>query len=152
MNIILTKDVENLGNAGDILKVKDGYARNYLVPSGLALVASSGNAKTLEFQKKKINQQIDLEYNAARALAETIAANDIRIVKKAGEEGKLFGSVTNREIYELLEAKNIVIDHRKIVIDVPIKKVGVYDVEIKLFREVKGALKVWVVAEEEAEA
>lgn len=148
MNIILTKDVENLGHAGDIIKVKDGYARNYLLPSGFALPASSENAKTLEFQKKKIQKQIDSEYNVARALAETIAANDIRIVKKAGEEGKLFGSVTNREIFELLEAKNIVVDHRNIVIDVPIKKTGVYDVEIKLFREVKGTLKVWVVAED----
>ncbi len=148
MNIILTKDVENLGHAGDIIKVKDGYARNYLLPGGFALPANSENAKTLEFQKKKIQKQIDSEYNVARSLAETIAANDIRIVKKAGEEGKLFGSVTNREIFELLEAKNIVVDHRNIVIDVPIKKTGVYDVEIKLFREVKGTLKVWVVAED----
>lgn len=151
MNIILTKDIDKLGNAGEIIKVKDGYARNFLIPKGFAMVANDNNLKQLEFQKRVIDKKVNKEYENANILAGKISSNDISISKKVGEEGKLFGTVTNREIADAMKAKGLKIDHRNIIIDDPIKKAGVYEVSIKLFREVRGTLKLWVVAEESAE-
>lgn len=149
MNIILTKDVENLGSAGDVVKVKDGYARNYLIPQGFGITANEKNVKEMEFNRKMIQNKIDSEYNGANTLAEKLSAVDISISKKVGEEGKLFGSVTNREIADAVNEKGFSIDSRDIIIDSPIKKSGVYEIEVKLFREVKGQIKLWVVAQEE---
>lgn len=149
MKIILTKDIEKLGGAGDIVRVKDGYARNYLIPKGFALPADEKNIKELEFNRRRIQKRIDGEYGAARSLAEKLATVDITIAKKVGEEGKLFGSVTTREVADALKEKGFDIEHRQVLLDTPIKKSGVYEVEIKLFREVKGTVKLWVVAMEE---
>lgn len=149
MKIILTRDIENLGGAGDIVRVKDGYARNYLIPKGLALPADEKNIKELEFNRRRIQKHIEGEYGKARELAEKIAAIDITIAKKVGEEGKLFGSVTTREIADALKEKGFEIEHRQVLLDAPIKKSGVYEVELKLFRELKGTVKLWVVAMEE---
>ncbi|HNT28102.1 MAG TPA: 50S ribosomal protein L9 [bacterium] len=149
MKIILTKDIDKLGNAGDVVRVKDGYGRNYLVPQGFALPANEKNIKELEFNRRMIQKKIDGEYGKARELGEKIAAVDISIAKKVGEEGKLFGSVTTREIADALKEKGYEIDHRHIILDGPIKKSGVYEVEVKLFRELKGKVKLWVVALEE---
>jgi len=148
MKVILAKDIDKLGNAGDIVKVKDGYARNYLIPKGLAFTSNEKNAKQLEFNKRMIEKKIDSEAAVANALAAKLATCEIRIQKKVGEEGKLFGSVTNREIEEALKEKGFTIDHRNIVLDSNIKKSGVYEVEVKLFREIRGVFKLWVVAEE----
>ncbi len=134
MKIILTRDIENLGGAGDIVRVKDGYARNYLIPKGLALPADEKNIKELEFNRRRIQKHIEGEYGKARELAEKIAAIDITIAKKVGEEGKLFGSVTTREIADALKEKGFAIEHRQVLLDAPIKKSGVYEVELKLFR------------------
>ena len=149
MKIILTKDIDKVGGAGEIVKVKDGYARNFLIPKGFAMLANEKNVKELEFNRRLIQKQIDGEYGKARELAEKIAAIDISIAKKVGEEGKLFGSVTTREIADAIKEKGFEIDHRHIILDGPIKKSGVYEIEVKLFRELKGKVKLWVVALEE---
>ncbi len=149
MKIILTKDIDKVGGAGEIVKVKDGYARNFLIPKGFAMPANEKNVKELEFNRRLIQKQIDGEYGKARELAEKIGAIDISIAKKVGEEGKLFGSVTTREIADAIKEKGFEVDHRHILLDGPIKKSGVYEVEVKLFRELKGKVKLWVVALEE---
>ncbi len=151
MKIILSKDVAGLGSAGDILKVKDGYARNYLIPRGFAFVANEKSIKDIEFKKRMIQKRIASEMTKAEALVKQLAETDVSITKKVGEEGRLFGSVTTKEIAEALEAKGLTLNHKKIVIESPIKKSGVYEVDVKVFREVKGKLKVWVVAEENEE-
>lgn len=148
MKVILAKDIENLGNAGDIVKVKDGYARNYLIPKGLALSSNEKNEKQLAFNRRMIDKKINSEVAEANALAAKLATCEIRVQKKIGEEGKLFGSVTNREIENALKEKGFSIDHKSIVLDSSIKKSGVYEVEVKLFREIRGVFKLWVVAEE----
>jgi len=149
MKVILTKDIDRLGGAGDIVRVKDGYARNYLIPQGLALPANERNVKELEFNRRRIQKQIEGKYGEARAVVEKLAAVDITITKKVGEEGKLYGSVTTREIADALREKGFEIEHRHVLLDAPIKKSGVYEVEVKLFREIKGKVKLWVVAQEE---
>jgi len=151
MKVILTKDVEKLGNAGDIVRVKDGYARNYLIPKKFAFISNEKNVKELEFNKRMIAKQIDTEVGAAEALAAKLAKCEIRVEKKVGEEGKLFGSVTTREIKDSLTEKGFDIDHRNIILEGSIKKSGVYEVEVKLFREVRGVFKLWVVAEDSDE-
>lgn len=152
MKVILAKDVEKLGKAGEIIKVKDGYARNYLIPQGFALVANENSVKQLEFNKRMIEKKINAELSEANDLASKLAACEIRVSKKVGDEGKLFGSVTNREIGEALKEKGFDIDYRDIVLDGSIKKSGVYEVEVKLFREVRGVFKLFVVAEDSEEA
>lgn len=151
MKIILAKDVEKLGSAGDLVKVKDGYARNYLIPKGLALVASEKSEKQLEFNRRMIEKKINTEIIEAKLVASKLAACEIKVKKKVGEEGKLFGSVTNREIEEALREQGFEINHRNIILDSNIKKSGVYEVEVKLFREVKGMFKLWVISEDSEE-
>ena len=152
MNVILAKDVEKLGKAGEVVKVKDGYARNYLIPQGYALVANEKSVKQLEFNKRMIEKKINVELAKANDLASKLAACEIKISKKVGDEGKLFGSVTSREIGDALKEKGLEIDHRDLVLDTNIKKSGVYEVEVKLFREVRGVFKLFVVSEDSEEA
>lgn len=149
MKVIFTKDYEKIGTAGEVVNVRDGFARNFLVPKGIAIAANDKNIRELEFHKKVIQKKIAGEYGEAGELATKLSALDISISKKVGEEGKLFGSVTTREIADAIKEKGFEIDHRNIIIDGPIKKSGVYELEIKLFREVKGKIKLWVVAQEE---
>jgi large subunit ribosomal protein L9 len=148
MKIILSKDVSGLGSAGDIIKVKDGYARNYLVPKGFAFIANEKSIKDIEFKKRMIQKRIANEMTKAEALVKQLAETDVSITKKVGEEGRLFGSVTTKEIAKALEEKGLTVSHKNIIVESPIKKSGVYEVDVKVFREVKGKLKVWVVAEE----
>ena len=151
MNVILAKDVEKLGKAGEVVKVKDGYARNYLIPQGFALVANEKSVKQLEFNKRMIEKKINVELAKANELASKLAACEIKISKKVGDEGKLFGSVTSREIGDALTEKGFDIDHRDLILDTNLKKSGVYEVEVKLFREVRGVFKLFVVSEESGE-
>lgn len=147
MKIILIKDVEGLGVAGEILNVKDGYGRNYLVPRAFALVANEKNVKELEFNRRRIERLVDIERTAAQDLAVKLSAVDIQIERKVGEEGKLFGSVTNKNIAAVLKENGFDVNSHDIVIEAPIKKTGVYQPEIKLFRDVRAVLKVLVVGE-----
>ena len=148
MKIILSKDVSGLGSAGDIINVKDGYGRNYLIPKGFAFTANEKSIKDIEFKKRMIQKAISTEMTKAKALVQKLSETDISITKKVGEEGRLFGSVTTKEISDALEAKGLTVNHKHIVVESPIKKSGVYEVDVKVFREVRGKLKVWVVAEE----
>ncbi len=149
MKVILKEDVEGLGNAGDIVNVKDGYARNYLIPRGLALRATVRNVKALEKQRQMVLQRINKERKRYEAFAAKLAELKVVIKKRAGEEGKLFGSVTTRDIAEALEQMGYELDRKRIVLDEPIKALGNYTVKVKLPYQVEAELTIEVVPEEE---
>jgi large subunit ribosomal protein L9 len=139
--------VDRLGRPGDCINVKDGYARNFLFPKNLAKEATPGNIKSLESLKKKQALEDENRLKEARALAEKLAALSITINAKCGEEEKLFGAVTAEMISGALKAEGVSIDKKDIVIDEPIKKLGVYNIGAKIHPEVKASVKVWVVKE-----
>ena len=145
MKLILVTDVEKLGSIGDEIEVKDGYARNYLMPKKLAVEATEGALRILE-QKKREKERKEKEIKEeCEKFAEKIAAVSCTISVDAGEEDKLFGSVTSEMIVESLRADGIEIDKKKVVLEEPIKALGVYNVEIRLHPEVKAQVRVWVV-------
>ena len=148
MKVILTHTVDRLGKIGDIVNVKDGYARNYLFPKNAAKEATPGNMKMLDLLKKKQILSEAKRLDEAKALAEKITALSITISAKAGEEEKLFGAVTTEMISAALRAEKITIDKKDIVLDEPIKKLGVYQVGVKVHPEVKASLRVWIIKEE----
>jgi large subunit ribosomal protein L9 len=147
MKVILKSDVKDLGNIGEVVNVKDGFARNFLVPKGLAVEASTKNVKVFEHEKKKIQEMARKVKAGAAGLAEKISAAKITIKAKAGEEDRLFGSVTSMDIADALKAEGIEIDKKKIQLDEPIKRVGEYTVAIKLHSDVSAQLNVQVVPE-----
>jgi len=147
MKVILKNDVKDLGHVGEVVNVKDGFARNFLVPQGLAVEASTKNVKVFEHEKKKIQEMAKKVKSGAAGLAEKISAAKIIIKAKAGEEDKLFGSVTSMDIADALKAEGIEIDKKKIQLDEPIKRIGEYTVPIKLHSEVSAQLNVQVVPE-----
>jgi large subunit ribosomal protein L9 len=148
MKIILRKDITKLGNVGDIINVKTGYARNYLIPGNYAFYASEGAVKALEVEKKKNAKIQAKEKVSAETLAAKLSELQISIPMKVGEEGKLYGSVTPAMIADELKVHGIELDRRHIMIDEPIKSLGVFDVKVKLHSEVMSSLKVWVISEE----
>ena len=145
MKVILRNNVENLGNAGEIVDVKPGYARNYLVPQGLALVATKGNQAVYDNEKKQIALRIAKEKILAEEMAQKLEAASVTIAVSVGEEDKLFGSVTSQDIADQLVSQGLEVDKRKIVLDEPIKALGLYTVDVKLHTDVVGKVKVWVV-------
>jgi large subunit ribosomal protein L9 len=147
MKVILKTDVKDLGHVGEVINVKDGFARNFLVPQGLAVEASMKNVKVFEHEKKKIQEMARKVKSGAAGLAEKISAAKITIKAKAGEEDKLFGSVTSMDIADALKAEGIEIDKKKIQLDEPIKRIGEYTVAIKLHSEISAQLNVQVVPE-----
>lgn len=149
MEVILRQDVDELGLEGDIVKVAKGYARNFLVPNGLALEASPQNMKALDLQRKKIEAKRLKGKENAEKLKETIGQLVIQISQKAGDEGKLYGSVTSMDIAGYLEAQGIDIDRRKIILDKPIKALGEYTVPVRVYPKVTAFVKVIVSPEEE---
>jgi len=146
MKVILIENVDNLGNIGDVVAVKEGYARNYLIPKKVAKEATPGNMKTLESLLKKKAAEEAKVLDGAKMLAEKLASLSISIPAQAGEEEKLFGSVSSEMISEALSQEGISIDKRDIVLDEPIKKLGIYQVSVKIHPQVKASLKVWVVS------
>ena len=147
MKVILRSDVERLGSAGDVVSVAAGYARNFLLPRGFAVAATDGNVQLIEIEKKRLaKDQVRLKEEAA-ALAKELEQVSLTISKQAGEEDKLFGSVTNMEIAEALAKENHEIDKRKIILEEPIKALGIYTVPVKLHTEVTANVKLWVVKE-----
>lgn len=146
MQIILKEDVENLGRAGELVTVRDGYGRNYLIPRGLGVLATPRNVRRLEHEKRVIDQRNAKLARDAATLKEQIEKLSLTIAKQAGEEGKLFGSVTSREIAEALSEEGLEIDRRKLRLEQPIKSLGVFTVEVKLTSAVAAELKLWVVA------
>ena len=147
MEVILRQHVDNLGRRGDLVKVADGYARNYLLPRKMALLATEGNKKVIEREKEKFDAQEAEEQKVAQAVADRLANVEIEIARKVGETDALFGSVTNADVAESLAAKGFDIDRRKVQLHEPIKKLGEFNVPIKLHREVVVTMKVKVVAE-----
>ncbi len=148
MKVILTTEIDTLGLEGDTVDVAKGYARNYLIPQGFALEANMQNIKMMEMQKKKIDERRLKAKESAEQARDLIREKVITITQKAGEEDKLYGSVTTMDIAEAMEKADITIDRRKIVLDKPIKSLGEYEVSIKLHPEVTGTIKVVVAPEE----
>jgi large subunit ribosomal protein L9 len=147
MKLILREDVENLGKVGEVVDVAGGYGRNYLLPRGLAVKASTRNLKEQEHQKRLIQARMDRHRKDAQTLAGSLESVSCTIARKTGEEEKLYGSVTSRDIEEALREEGISIDRKRILLEEPIKKLGVYVVPVKLHTEVMGSIKVWVVKE-----
>ncbi|VAX31092.1 LSU ribosomal protein L9p [hydrothermal vent metagenome] len=150
MKIILREDVETLGSMGDIVTVKKGFARNYLLPRKLAVEANPRNIKEFEHHKRIIQEKANKVRNAAQILAEKIASKPVVIKAKAGEEDKLFGSVTNIDIQKALKESGFDIEKRKIILEEPIKRLGEYNVKVKFHPEVTANLTVQVIREENA--
>jgi len=144
MHVILKENIETLGHIGDIVKVAPGYARNYLLPRGLAIEATTKNAKALEHAKRQMEYKKNKVLEKAKQLAARIEGLAFVLSHQAGEEGKLFGSVTNMEIAERLKAEGLDIDRKKILLADPIKQVGEYTVAVKVHPEVTANLKVTV--------
>jgi len=145
MEIILLERIEKLGSIGDVVSVKDGYARNYLIPKNLAQEASAGNLKAIEHQRRKWALLAQEEKNAAQKAADRVKGVKVQIEKRVGEHGHLFGSVTANEIADALMEKGIEVDKRRIELAQPIKNIGVHDVEVRLHREVSAQIQVEVV-------
>jgi len=145
MKVILREDIEKLGAAGELLSVKDGYARNFLIPRKLAVAATTKNLKVLEHHKRTIEAQRKKYEKTAQQLREKLENFSCTISKQVGESEKLYGSVTSLDIEKALRLEGFEIDKRKILLEEPIKNLGVYTVNIKLSKEVTAPLKVWVV-------
>ena len=145
MKVILIEEIRGLGTRGDVVTVKDGYARNFLIPKNLAREATAGNLKQVEHEKRKWALLAQEEKTAAQKSADAVKGVKIVIEKRVGEHGHLFGSVTANEIADALEAKGINVDKRRIELGSPIKNVGVHDVEVRLHREVSAHIQVEVV-------
>ncbi len=147
MKVILKEDVKNLGKMGDIVNVAEGYARNFLVPKKLAVEALTENIKALEHQKKIIQEKAKKVKNASKDLSDRISSLTLTIKAKAGEEDKLFGSITSMDIANALKNEGIEIDRKKISLEEPIKRLGSYTVSIKLHPEVTTQLNITVIPE-----
>ena len=147
MKVILRQNYEQLGEAGKVVDVKPGFARNYLVPKGIGYLATPDNLKRYESEKEQLNWRIIQEKKKAEELSKVLENVSCTITVQVGEEDKLFGSVTSQNIAEVLETQGHKIDKRKIVLEEPIKSLGIYSVPIKLHSEVEAKVKVWVVKE-----
>ncbi len=145
VNLILLDDVEHLGLAGDEVHVAPGYARNYLIPRGLAAKATPGTLRLIESRKALIAARREKELADAKALAEKLAGVELSIAMQATEDEQLFGSVTARMIAEQLAAQGFEVDHNQVKLDPPIKTLGSFEVEVKLHAAVSAKIKVWVV-------
>jgi large subunit ribosomal protein L9 len=147
MKVILRKNFEQLGSIGELVTVKDGYARNYLIPRGIAYTATKGNMTSLEEEKKQFAKLQAKELEEAQKLAAELEKVSVTIPVKVGEEDKLFGSVTNQMIGDALKEKGFDLDRRKIEVAEPIRALGIYSVNIKLHPSVMATVKTWVVRE-----
>lgn len=147
MKVILRKDFEQLGKIGDIVTVKDGYARNFLIPRQIAYEATKSALKAIEVEKENYKKRIEKEKVEASKLALELEKVSVTIPVKVGEDDKLFGSVTSQMIADYLKEKGYEIDKRKIELEEPIKTLGIYEVNVKLHPEVATKVKVWVVRE-----
>lgn len=148
VQIILRRDVDDLGEAGEVVDVKPGYARNYLIPQGLAMRATEGNLRRLEEERRHAVRSARREKERAEEISSALEGRSVTFTVLAGEEGKLFGSVTAGDIAEQLAREGVPVDKRTIELEEPIKQLGVYRVPIRLHTDVRPEVKVWVVAEE----
>ena len=148
VKLILKEDVTGLGHAGDVVTVKPGYAKNFLVPEGKATLASEAKIREVEHLKRQIAEKVAKELSDLKKSKKALEALDLEVKAKAGEEGKLFGSVTAVQVAELLAARGIEIDRRKIELPEAIKDLGEHSVNVRLHREVVATLRLKVTAEE----
>lgn len=146
MQVILTEDVPHVGDMGDIVKVSDGYGRNFLIPQGLALPAIGNKVKFMQHEKGRIARQKELLRKQALEVVGGLRGVSVTIPRQVGEDDKLYGSVTNRDVQVALAASGFDLDRRKILLEQPIKELGIYSVAIKLHSEVKAHVRVWVTA------
>jgi len=147
MKVILTEEIRGLGTRGDVVTVKDGYARNFLLPKNLAREATTGNLKQIEHERRKWALLAQQEKDAAQKAADKVRGVKIRIEKRVGDNGHLFGSVTANEIADALAEKGIEVDKRRIELSSPIKAAGMHDVEVRLHRDVTATIQVEVAAQ-----
>jgi large subunit ribosomal protein L9 len=147
MKVILQEDVVDLGQAGELVEVKAGYARNYLIPKGLAVAATSRNLKVIEHQRRLLVDRQSKQLTRVTDLADTINTLSATFERKAGDDDRLFGSVTSQHIAEFFAEENLPVERKQIRLEEPIKSLGVFNVPIKLHTEVTAELKVWVVKE-----
>jgi large subunit ribosomal protein L9 len=147
MEVILREDVKSLGKTGELVRVKDGYARNFLLPKGLAFEATEGNKKRIAAEAGARTKRLEAERTEAATLAGRLGAATVTLKGKAGEEGKLFGSITGQDIAEALAAQGLQVDRRRIELEHPIKTLGFHSVAVRLHPEVHAEVKVNVVAE-----
>jgi large subunit ribosomal protein L9 len=145
MEIILRQGVENLGKPGDVVKVKSGYARNYLLPHGLAYEATPGNLKRIQQERDRLDAAENERRTAASSVAERLEQVSLTFSARVGDDGKLFGSVTSNDIAAQLEAQGFHVEKRQIDLHEPIKALGVYRVPIRLHSDVKPEVRVWVI-------
>jgi large subunit ribosomal protein L9 len=152
MEVILKEDIVNIGKIGEVVRVRDGYARNYLLPRGLVLIANKKNLKTFEHQKKLVADQKQKITRQAQAVSDQLSGVSLTISMRTGEEGRLFGSVTNIQIEKALKAKGLNVDRRKIHLNEPIKTLGEYEIPIRLTADVTVPLRLSVVSEDGGKA
>lgn len=152
MEVVLKEDIASLGKIGEVVRVRDGYARNYLLPRGLVLEANKKNLKTFEHHKKLVADQKQKIMRSAQAVGDQLSGVALTISMRSGEEGRLFGSVTNMQIEKALKAKGLDVDRRKIHLDEPIKTLGDYEIPIRLSADLIVPLKLSVVSEEGGKA
>jgi large subunit ribosomal protein L9 len=147
VEVILREDVPNLGAIGEVVRVRPGYARNYLFPRGLAIEASSKNLRQLEHHKRVIGVKAERDKKAAEAVASKLDGLTVRVQARAGEEGRLFGSVTNLDLERLLAAQGFRVERRRIELEEPIKQLGTFPVVVQVGRQVRATIQVVVEAE-----
>ena len=147
MKLVLIGEVENLGSAGDIVTVKDGYGRNFLIPQGKAIVATKGAVKSIEENNKQAFKKREALLKEAKSTADKLASSSVTISVNAGEDGKLFGTVTNVQVADALNEKGFEVDRRKVTID-DVKHLGEYVASVQVQGDIKADVKVWVVKSE----
>lgn len=145
MKVILQEEVANLGSVGDVVDVADGYGRNYLLPRSLAVIADERNTHRLDHQRRLAAARQTKVLAAAKELAAKISGTAVSIKRQAGAEDKIFGSVTNQDVQEALAAQGVEVDRRNIVLSEPIRNIGVFQVPVKVHREVEASVKVYVI-------
>ena len=147
MKVILTKDLENLGKAGALVEVKPGYGRNYLLPRQLAVPATEKNIRQLEHQKSGILARASKEKQNMTAMAQKLSAIELKFARKVGEQNKLFGSVTSKDVHEQLQAQGYQVDRKQVHLPEPLKEIGTHEVPVKLHSDVTAKIKVTIAPE-----
>jgi len=147
MKVILTKDLDNLGKAGALVEVKPGYGRNYLLPRQLAVLATAKNIRQLDHQKAGILARAAKEKANIDAMAKKLSAIEVKFTRKVGEQNKLFGSVTSKDVHEQLTSQGYQVERKQIHLPEPLKEIGTHEVQVKLHSEVTAKIKVTVSAE-----
>ncbi len=145
MKVILQEEVANLGTTGEVVEVADGYGRNYLLPRSLAVLADERNTRRLDHQRRLAAARQSKVLAAAKELAAKISGTAVSIKRQAGAEDKIFGSVTNQDVQEALAAQGVEVDRRNIVLSEPIRNIGVFQVPVKVHRDVEASVKVYVI-------